>query len=137
MNAVSWLYSRARRDGTVIATFNKSQPFYQELGEAGACFKTQELNWIGSLSHASAKPESEISTLRPVDDELAAVTLQSNPRCFVILGGPSTALFYIAPSLGLKNSKNRPISSFCFLPNNRLGCPFGRPQLWIANSILA
>src|SRR5580704_12949457 len=52
MNAVSWLYSQAPRDGTVIATFNKSQPFYQALGEAGARFKTQELSWIGSLSQA-------------------------------------------------------------------------------------
>jgi tripartite-type tricarboxylate transporter receptor subunit TctC len=52
MNAVSWLYSQAPRDGSVIATFNKSQPFYQALGEAGVRFKTQELSWIGSLSQA-------------------------------------------------------------------------------------
>ena len=52
MNAVTWLYSQAPHDGTVIATFNKSQPFYQALGELGARFKTQELTWIGSLSQA-------------------------------------------------------------------------------------
>src|SRR5947199_240873 len=38
MNAVSWLYSQAPKDGTVIATFNKSQPFYQAIGQQGVHF---------------------------------------------------------------------------------------------------
>ena len=53
MNAVSWLYSQAPRDGTVIATFNKSQPFYQALGQQGVRFKTEELSWIGTVSQAA------------------------------------------------------------------------------------
>ena len=52
MNAVSWLYSQAPKDGTVIATFNKSQPFYQAIGQQGVHFKTEELSWIASLSQA-------------------------------------------------------------------------------------
>ena len=52
MNAVSWLYAQAPKDGTVIATLNKSQPFYQAIGQQGVRFKTEELSWIGSLSQA-------------------------------------------------------------------------------------
>ncbi len=50
MNAVTWLYTQAPRDGTVIATFNKSMPFYQALGQLGARFKAEDLTWIGSMS---------------------------------------------------------------------------------------
>jgi tripartite-type tricarboxylate transporter receptor subunit TctC len=50
MNAVTWLYTQAPRDGSTIATFNKSMPFYQALGQQGVRFKTEELSWIGSLS---------------------------------------------------------------------------------------
>jgi tripartite-type tricarboxylate transporter receptor subunit TctC len=50
MNAVTWLYTQAPRDGSTIATFNKSMPFYQALGQQGVRFKTEELTWIGSLS---------------------------------------------------------------------------------------
>src|SRR5437773_9431140 len=53
MNATSWLYTQAPRDGTVIATFNKSQPFYQAIGQAGVRFKTEEFGWIGSVSQAA------------------------------------------------------------------------------------
>jgi tripartite-type tricarboxylate transporter receptor subunit TctC len=50
MNAVTWLYSQAPTDGTVIATFNKSMPFYEALGQPGVRFKTEELAWIGAMS---------------------------------------------------------------------------------------
>jgi tripartite-type tricarboxylate transporter receptor subunit TctC len=53
MNATTWLYTQAPRDGSVIATFNKSQPFYQALGQQGVRFRTEELSWIGSLSQAA------------------------------------------------------------------------------------
>jgi tripartite-type tricarboxylate transporter receptor subunit TctC len=53
MNATTWLHAQAPRDGTVIATFNKSQPFYQAIGQAGVRFRTEELGWIGSLSQAA------------------------------------------------------------------------------------
>src|SRR3954453_10059254 len=50
MNAVTWLYAQAPREGSTIATFNKSMPFYQALGQQGVRFKSEELSWIGSLS---------------------------------------------------------------------------------------
>jgi tripartite-type tricarboxylate transporter receptor subunit TctC len=53
MSATTWLYSQAPRDGTVFATFNKSQPFYQALGQPGVRFKTEELGFFGSLSQAA------------------------------------------------------------------------------------
>ncbi len=53
MNATTWLYAQAPRDGTVLATFNKSQPFYQALGQPGVRFKAEELAFFGSLSQAA------------------------------------------------------------------------------------
>jgi tripartite-type tricarboxylate transporter receptor subunit TctC len=53
MNATHWVWAQAPRDGTVFATFNKSEPFYQAIGQKGANFKTEELSWIGSLSQAA------------------------------------------------------------------------------------
>ena len=52
MNATHFVWALAPRDGTVFATFNKSEPFYQAIGQKGANFKTEELSWIGSLSQA-------------------------------------------------------------------------------------
>jgi tripartite-type tricarboxylate transporter receptor subunit TctC len=48
--AASYLYSIAPKDGTTIATFNKSMAVSQALGEFDVPFKTEEMNWIGSLS---------------------------------------------------------------------------------------
>jgi hypothetical protein len=50
VRATNYLYEVAARDGTVLAVFNKSMPFYQAMGEAGVRFKAQELSWIGALS---------------------------------------------------------------------------------------
>ncbi|MEA2905451.1 MAG: hypothetical protein QOI12_2838 [Alphaproteobacteria bacterium] len=49
VRATNYLYEVAARDGTVLATFNKSMPFYQAMGEGGVRFKAQEFSWIGSL----------------------------------------------------------------------------------------
>jgi len=49
VKAAYYLYAVAPKDGTVIATFNKSIPFYQAIGQAGAGFKTEEMSWIASL----------------------------------------------------------------------------------------
>jgi tripartite-type tricarboxylate transporter receptor subunit TctC len=91
MNAVSWLYSQAPRDGTVIATFNKSQPFYQALGEAGARFKTQELSWIGSLSQA---PD-----LVSVWHTAAVNSIADATRKPVIMGADSGGTMTLYPAL--------------------------------------
>jgi tripartite-type tricarboxylate transporter receptor subunit TctC len=51
--AATYLYSIAPKDGTVIATFNKSMPAYQALGHTGAQFKTEQMAWIGSLAQTA------------------------------------------------------------------------------------
>jgi tripartite-type tricarboxylate transporter receptor subunit TctC len=50
VKAAYYTYAVAPRDGTVVATFNKSIPFYQAMGLAGAGFKTEQMSWIASLS---------------------------------------------------------------------------------------
>jgi tripartite-type tricarboxylate transporter receptor subunit TctC len=53
VKAAYYTYAVAPRDGTVIATFNKSIPFYQAMGLAGAGFKTEQMSWIASLSQTA------------------------------------------------------------------------------------
>jgi tripartite-type tricarboxylate transporter receptor subunit TctC len=51
--ATSYIYGIAPKDGTVIATFNKSMPVYQALGQTEIAFKTELLSWIGSVSQTA------------------------------------------------------------------------------------
>jgi tripartite-type tricarboxylate transporter receptor subunit TctC len=51
--AASYLYSIAPKDGSVIATFNKSMPLYQSLGQNGIAFKTEQMSWIGNVSQTA------------------------------------------------------------------------------------
>jgi tripartite-type tricarboxylate transporter receptor subunit TctC len=51
--AASYLYSIAPKDGTVIATFNKSMPLYQALGQTEIAFKTEQMSWIASISQTA------------------------------------------------------------------------------------
>jgi tripartite-type tricarboxylate transporter receptor subunit TctC len=53
IKSANYLYELARRDGTVMATFNKSMPLYQATGMANANYKAEEFNWIGSMDHAN------------------------------------------------------------------------------------
>jgi tripartite-type tricarboxylate transporter receptor subunit TctC len=53
VKAAYYTYAVAPKDGTVIATFNKSIPFYQAMGLAGAGFRTEQMSWIASLSQTA------------------------------------------------------------------------------------
>ena len=53
ITACNHLYNVAPKDGTTVATFNRSLPFYQALGQPGLRCKTEELSWIGSLSQTA------------------------------------------------------------------------------------
>jgi tripartite-type tricarboxylate transporter receptor subunit TctC len=50
--AAAYLSTIAPRDGTVIATFNKSMPLYQALGQ-GTAYKTEDMTWIGNVSQTA------------------------------------------------------------------------------------
>lgn len=51
--AATYIHALAPKDGTVIATFNRSMPLYQALGHTGAVFKTEQMAWIGSVSQSA------------------------------------------------------------------------------------
>ena len=53
VRATNYLHEVAPKDGTVLATFSKSMPFYQAMGEGGIRFKAQEFSWIGALSQTN------------------------------------------------------------------------------------
>jgi tripartite-type tricarboxylate transporter receptor subunit TctC len=49
IKAAQYMQAIAPKDGSVIATFNKSMPYYQALGVTGAAVKTEQMSWIGSV----------------------------------------------------------------------------------------
>jgi tripartite-type tricarboxylate transporter receptor subunit TctC len=119
MNAVTWLYTQAPRDGTVIAIFNKSMPFYQALGQQGVRFKTEELSFIGSMSqdpdvvsvwHASGvKTIEDAKTRQVVMGANSGGTMTLYPallnatvgtRFKIVTGYPGSAAVYLAVEKG-------------------------------------
>jgi tripartite-type tricarboxylate transporter receptor subunit TctC len=53
IKSANYLYEMAHRDGTIVATFNKSMPTYQATGMSNANYKAEEFNWIGSMDHSN------------------------------------------------------------------------------------
>jgi tripartite-type tricarboxylate transporter receptor subunit TctC len=51
--AAAYLSTIAPKDGSVIATFNKSMPLYQALGQRGAAYRTEDMAWIGNVSQTA------------------------------------------------------------------------------------
>src|SRR3954454_15001594 len=51
--AAMYLNTIAPKDGTVIATFNKSMPLYQALGQVEIAFKTEQMSWLGNMSQSA------------------------------------------------------------------------------------
>jgi tripartite-type tricarboxylate transporter receptor subunit TctC len=119
MNAVTWLYTQAPRDGSTIATFNKSMPFYQALGQQGVRFKTEELSWIGSLSQdpdlvsvwhtAGVKSIADAKTKQVVMGANSGGTMTLYPallnatlgtRFKIVTGYPGSAAVYLAIEKG-------------------------------------
>ena len=50
VQAANYIQEVAPKDGTVLATFNKSMPFYEVIESSGVRFKSSELTWVGALS---------------------------------------------------------------------------------------
>ena len=119
MNATTWLYTQAPRDGTVIATFNKSMPFYQALGQPGVHFKAEEFSFIGSMSqdpdvvsvwHASGvKSIADAKTRQVVMGANSGGTMTLYPallnatlgtRFKIVTGYPGSASVYLAVEKG-------------------------------------
>ena len=52
VQAANYIQEVAPKDGTALATFNKSMPFYEVIDAPGVRFKSRELTWIGALSQS-------------------------------------------------------------------------------------
>jgi tripartite-type tricarboxylate transporter receptor subunit TctC len=53
IKSANYLYAIAPRDGSVMATFNKSMPLYEVARVSNTNYKSAEFNWIGSLTHSN------------------------------------------------------------------------------------
>jgi tripartite-type tricarboxylate transporter receptor subunit TctC len=49
--AANYVYTKARQDGTVLATLTNVIPLTKVLGEIDAQFDPAKLNWIGNMAH--------------------------------------------------------------------------------------
>jgi|ERR1043166_2148574 tripartite-type tricarboxylate transporter receptor subunit TctC len=51
LNAATYLYNTAPKDGSVIAHFNRSVPLEPLMGNAAARFDARKFNWLGSVGN--------------------------------------------------------------------------------------
>lgn len=91
ITATNWLYEIAPKDGSVFGTFNKSEPFYQAIGQKGVRFKAQEFSWIGALSQA---PDTVT-----VWHTAGVKTMADVERKEVVMGADSGGTMTLYPSL--------------------------------------
>jgi tripartite-type tricarboxylate transporter receptor subunit TctC len=91
ITGTNWLYEVAPRDGTVFGTFNKSEPFYEAIGQKGVRFKSQEFSWIGSMSQA---PDTV-----NVSDRAGVKTIEDVKKKEVIIGADSGGTMTLYPAL--------------------------------------
>jgi tripartite-type tricarboxylate transporter receptor subunit TctC len=54
IKSANYLYAIAPRDGTALATFNKSTPLAEVTRMSNANYKSAEFNWLGSLTHSNS-----------------------------------------------------------------------------------
>jgi tripartite-type tricarboxylate transporter receptor subunit TctC len=54
IKSANYLYAIAPRDGTTLATFNKSTPLAEITRMSNANYKSAEFNWLGSLTHSNS-----------------------------------------------------------------------------------
>jgi tripartite-type tricarboxylate transporter receptor subunit TctC len=54
LRAANYIYSRAPKDGTAIATFGRGIAFYPLMGLNGATFDAVKLNWLGSANNETS-----------------------------------------------------------------------------------
>ena len=50
VQAANYVYEIAPKDGAVVATFNRSMPYYDVIKQGKVRFQSREFGWIGSLS---------------------------------------------------------------------------------------
>lgn len=91
ITGTNWLYEVAPRDGTVFGTFNKSEPFYQAIGQKGVRFKSEQFSWIGSMSQAP-------DTIN-VSDKAGVKTIEDVKKKEVIIGADSGGTMTLYPAL--------------------------------------
>ena len=54
LRAANYIYSRAPKDGSAIATFARGAAFYPLMGLEGATFDAVKMNWIGSANNETS-----------------------------------------------------------------------------------
>lgn len=54
LRAANYIYTRAPKDGTAIATFARGAAFFPLLGQEGATYDAPKLNWLGSANNETS-----------------------------------------------------------------------------------
>jgi tripartite-type tricarboxylate transporter receptor subunit TctC len=78
--AANYLYNVAPKDGTAIASVQRTVPFLQIMGEPGPMFETAKFNWLGSLA-------SEVNVCIAWKKSTDIRTFQDLQKRELILGG--------------------------------------------------
>lgn len=69
LRAANYIYTRAPKDGSAIATFARGAAFFPLMGLQGATFDAPKLNWLGSANNETSLCVSWATTgIKSVDD---------------------------------------------------------------------
>jgi tripartite-type tricarboxylate transporter receptor subunit TctC len=69
LRAANYLYTRAPKDGTAIATFARGAAFYPLMGLSGATFDAPKFNWLGSANNETSLCVAWAATgIKSIDD---------------------------------------------------------------------
>ncbi len=69
LRAANYIYTRAPKDGTAIATFARGAAFFPLMGLEGATYDATKLNWLGSANNETSLCVAWASTgIKSIDD---------------------------------------------------------------------
>jgi tripartite-type tricarboxylate transporter receptor subunit TctC len=113
IKSANYLAALAPRDGTVLATFNKSMPLYESTRLPNTNYKSAQFNWIGSLTHSN--------NLVVVAGRTGVMTLQDAKAREVTMG-----------SIGAGGT----MSTYPLILNNALGTRFRLVQGYASGNLV-
>ncbi len=107
LRAANYIYTRAPKDGTAIATFARGAAFFPLMGLQGATFDAPKLNWLGSANNETSLCVAWGATGITTIDELKTREMTAGGT------GPSDdTVQFVKVINGVVGTKIRPVTGY-------------------------
>jgi tripartite-type tricarboxylate transporter receptor subunit TctC len=107
LRAANYIYTRAPKDGTAIATFARGAAFFPLMGLQGATFEAPKLNWIGSANNETSLCVSWATTGIKSIDELKTREMTAGGT-----GPTDDTVQFVKVINGTVGTKMRPVTGY-------------------------